>query len=328
MDTPQWLHILKAEEEGLITISIVVTDHQMKGIVDALERCCVSTDYGEVASKWNELRRGICRDVLDKHLIPMGSKWVKEYLRGQAEDFVAERCRMELEFVSGHISMVIPLLELISQRVNVRPYSNPNVENLGEIPSVLALTNGKGDIKDAVIAIMLDDDGTIRTQTKFDNLKDDADRAAFLELIERRKPKVVAIGGLSIQTARLKDDVHSALRDLAIRTSGMNPPLSDTFLSHEEFTRALGEFDKLIQPYSTPIILPNDATARMYMNSEEAEKEYPGLPINGRYALALARFVQNPLNAYAKLGRRMLDVTFMEHHQKLVSSMLVDNARW
>jgi transcription elongation factor SPT6 len=189
----------------------------------------------------------------------------------------------------------------------------------GDTPSVLAITNGKGDIRDAVVAIMLDDNGVILTQTKFDNLKDEADRDAFKELIARRKPKVVALGGLSVQTARLKDEVHGVLREIGIAVSGENPPVSDTFQSHDDFTMALSAFDERIRPFSTPMVIPNDATARMYMNSEEAGKEHPGLPINGRYALALARFVQNPLNAYAKLGRKMLDITFMEYHQKLVS---------
>jgi transcription elongation factor SPT6 len=98
--SPQWLHILKAEEEGLITISINVADAQVDAFSGALERCCVSTDYGEIASSWDELRKEVCRDVVKNHLIPMGSKWVKEYLKGQAEDYVAEHCRRELEFVS------------------------------------------------------------------------------------------------------------------------------------------------------------------------------------------------------------------------------------
>jgi transcription elongation factor SPT6 len=76
-----------------------VAESQSSGFLGSLERCCTSTDYGEVASKWNELRRELCRELIMSHLIPMGSKWVKEYLRSQAEDFVAERCRMELEFV-------------------------------------------------------------------------------------------------------------------------------------------------------------------------------------------------------------------------------------
>jgi len=190
---------------------------------------------------------------------------------------------------------------------------------VGETPSVLALTNGRGDFKDAVMAVMLDDEGNIRTQTKFDNLRDEADRLAFIDLVDRRKPKVVAIGGLSVQTAKLRDDVAAALRTLATRSIQENPPVVEGYPSHEEFSAALAEFDAKLQPYLTPLIFVSDATARLYMLSDEAKQEFPTLPVNGRYALALARYTQNPLNAYCKLGKDIGSVTFTEHHQKLVS---------
>jgi transcription elongation factor SPT6 len=189
----------------------------------------------------------------------------------------------------------------------------------GETPSVLAITNGKGDIKDAVMAVVLDDEGNVRTQTKFDNLKDDTTRASFIELIERRIPKVVVIGGMSVHTAKLRDDVSSALRQYAGRKSGENPPVQEAYGSQEEYMTAQAKFEEHLAAYAIPLVYVNDATARIFMTSEEAEKEHPGLPVNGKYALALARYVQNPLNAYCKLGKAIASVTFAEHHQKLVS---------
>jgi transcription elongation factor SPT6 len=196
----------------------------------------------------------------------------------------------------------------------------------GETPSVLALTNGKGDARDAIIAVLLDDEGNIRAQTKFDNLRDGADRDSFLELVERRKPNVVVVGGMSLHISKVRDDAAGALRELAIRQSGENQPVSEAFSNHDDFVAAMGDFDaRVVNARIVPIIFVNDATARMYMLSEEAEREYPTLPVNGRYALALARYTQNPLNAYAKLGRSITEITFMEHHQKLVSATLRRN---
>jgi transcription elongation factor SPT6 len=189
----------------------------------------------------------------------------------------------------------------------------------GEIPSVLALTNGRGNFKDAVMAVMLDDEGNVRTQTKFDNLKDEADKASFIELVERRQPRVVVIGGLSAQAGRLRDDATAALKVLAVQKSGLTAPVSEAFATHEDFMTALGSFDEQLVPYQTPLIFVNDATARQYMHSDDAARDYPNLPLNGRYALALARYAQNPLNAYCNLGKGIASITFMELHQKLVS---------
>ncbi|WRT67313.1 transcription elongation factor SPT6 [Kwoniella shivajii] len=300
-DSPQFLHMLRAEEEGLITISIEADEMQVQSFVETLVRCCRSNDYGEISTAWNELRAQICSDVTRKFLVPSAGKWLKEHLKSEAEEFVAERCRMELEL-----------------RVNVQPFATPGMEP-GEIPSVLALTNGKGEMRDAIMAVMLDDDGNIRTQTKFDNLRDEQDKNTFVELIEKRKPKVIVIGGMSVQAARLRDEAASALRELAVRSYGQNPPVSEAYGSHEQYQADLAEYDQKLSQYLIPLIFVNDATARSFMNSEEAEREFPNLPLNGRYALGLARYTQNPLNAYAKLGKRIASVTFMEHHQKLIN---------
>ncbi|WWC60952.1 transcription elongation factor SPT6 [Kwoniella dejecticola CBS 10117] len=301
-DSPQFLHMLKAEDEGLITINIEADENAVQAFVETLVRCCRSNDYGEISTAWNALRAEICSDVTRKYLVPSAAKWLKEHLKGEASEFVAERCRLELEL-----------------RVNVRPFSSTNMDQ-GETPSVLALTNGKGEIRDAIMAVMLDDDGNIRTQTKFDNLRDEVDKQSFVELVEKRKPRVVVIGGLSVQAARLRDDAASALRELAMRSYGQNPPVAEAYQSHEQYQHAVSEFDAQLSPYLIPLIFVNDSTARLYMNSEEAEKEYPNLPVNGRYALGLARYTQNPLNAYAKLGKQIASVTFMEHHQKLINT--------
>ena len=199
----------------------------------------------------------------------------------------------------------------------MRPYQGKDMEG-AETPSVLAITTGRGDIRDAVIAIALDQDGNIQSQNKFDNLKDELNRAAFCELLERRAPQVVAIGGLSVHTAKLRDDAAATLREYAIQQLGENAPISAAYDDPMMYSDELARFDERLRPYLIPMIFPQDATARLYMTSEEAEKEHPTLPLNGRYALALARYTQNPLNSYCKVGRSIASVTFVEHHQKLV----------
>lgn len=188
----------------------------------------------------------------------------------------------------------------------------------GEVPTVLALSNGRGDRKDAVMAVMLDREGHIRTQTKFDTIREDADRASFIEIIERREPRVVVVGGFSAQAAKLRDDVTSTLRSIAARSLGEDPPSSENY-SMEQFEDEKKAYERRLEPYLIPTIVVSDDTARQYMYSEDAKQEFPTLPVNGRYALALARYTQSPLNAYCKLGKDIASVTFMEQHQKLAS---------
>jgi len=190
----------------------------------------------------------------------------------------------------------------------------------GGTPKVIAITNGRGDFKDAVMAAVVDDDGKVKVQTKFDNLKDEADRMSFIELVEKHKPNVIVISGMSVQTARLRDDAYAAVRAVGCRTLGEDPPLAEGYSEHtNDFAEALAAFEQRLAHYLIPLIYVNDDTARQYMMSEESAQEFPGAPPNARYAVALARYTQNPLNAYCKLGKDIASITFMEHHQKLAS---------
>jgi transcription elongation factor SPT6 len=189
----------------------------------------------------------------------------------------------------------------------------------GETPSVLAISIGRGDVRDAVIAIVLDSEGNVRSQNKFDNLKDDLNKEAFFELLSKRSPQVVAIGGLSIFTAKLRDDANAALRQFAVQQYGEGPPVQAAYDNPEHYQHESALYEERLRPHLIPLIFPSDATARIYMTSEDAEKEHPTLPPTGRYALALARYTQNPLNSYCKVAKSISSIAFVEHHQKLVS---------
>lgn len=92
--------MLKAEEEGLLKVEITVPDVQVADFTGALVRCCLAQDYGELSTTWNAFREEVCKTVVNNTYIPAAAKWAKEHLRTKAEEFVAARCRAELEFVS------------------------------------------------------------------------------------------------------------------------------------------------------------------------------------------------------------------------------------
>lgn len=299
-DSAQFLHLLKAEEEGLITISISAPEESTKEFISALSRCAQSKDYSELAVSWNAERGQVIDTAFRKHYLPAACRWIKEQLRTDAETWVCDQARLTLE-----------------DRCNVRPFAS-NRMRPGEVPNVLAITIGQGTKKDAVIGVLLGDDGNIRASYKFDNLRDADPRRTFMDVVERQRPDVIAIAGLSVETARLRNDAQSALREIAIEQSGLQPPQPEDYSSHDDYQMELSRFNDSLGNRMTPLIMVNDETARLYMNSTEAAQEHPELPVNGRYALALARYTQNPLNAYARVGKQLTALTFVDLHQKLV----------
>ena len=58
----------------------------------------VSDSYSDIAKAWNEERSRV-QEALDQHLIPVGTKWCREWLQEEVEDALAIRCSNKLKEV-------------------------------------------------------------------------------------------------------------------------------------------------------------------------------------------------------------------------------------
>lgn len=177
------------------------------------------------------------------------------------------------------------------------------------MPAVLTVSWGKGDPqKDAIYVVFMDEAGHIREHTKFDNLMDPDARTEFSDLIKRRKPDVVAVGGFSILTVKLFERVREVIgyedhqdKDAADDTTGVN-----------------GEGGASPSKQKTdlvPVIWVPDQVARIFQHSRRAAEEFAYLPTIGRYCAGLARYVQSPLNEYVALGADISAISFNEDQQ-------------
>ena len=96
---PQFLHIIAAESEHLITASINIRDDVRDQFVQDLIQAVSSDGYSEASRLWNEVRAQAVTEAMDKMLLPFGAKWIREWLREEVEDAVARSCGEELERV-------------------------------------------------------------------------------------------------------------------------------------------------------------------------------------------------------------------------------------
>ena len=167
-----------------------------------------------------------------------------------------------------------------------------------DAPSVLALSWGKGDpLKDPVHLVFLDEAGRMREYTKIDNLQDSETVEEFTDILKKRKPDVIVVGGLSISTLKLTRRVKDILKggDIMVRGPAING-----------------------QAFDVPIIYVFDDVARIYQHSNRAVGEFSALPTTARYCVGLARYAQSPLNEFAALGSDIAAIT-LEEDQHLVS---------
>lgn len=178
---------------------------------------------------------------------------------------------------------------------------------------MLAVSWGKGDPqKDPIYAIFLDDAGHLREHARFDNLMDPAHRLDFSDLISRRKPDVIVVGGFSILATRLMERI----REVVGYTEGhQNNALDSQGVDDSNEDRGQNNHPNNL----VPVVWMPDQVARIYQHSKRAEEEFSGLPPVGRYCVGLARFAQSPVNEYAALGSDLTAI-FYNEDQHLAST--------
>lgn len=281
IDRPEtFLRMLKAETEGLVEVRVRLQGE--KKVKEDLQKAIESDNFSEVADAWNAFRREALGAALVK-LEKIVTKGVKENVKNECENKIAALCR-----------------DAYSLKLDQAPFKPKGME-LGTLPRVLALSNGAGNRGDAICWAYIEENGRVLENGKFTDLRlgdsdrmipDGSDVVPFVELVDRRKPDVVAVSGWSVETRRLYKD----LQDI-IDKHGLNgtPYVDD-------------EDRELSDPLEA--VIANDEVARLYHTSKRAHSDHPGLPPLTRYAIALAKYMQNPMKEYAALGRDILSISF------------------
>lgn len=289
-----YLRMLKAEEEGLVEVK--VRFHSFDDFRQRLYSDIESDNFSETADAWNRLRR----DALDMALMRLEkiiNRSVKENIRQECENHVARECR-----------------ETLSQRLDQAPYK-PKGMILGTVPRVLALSAGAGSVgRDPIHWAYVEEDGRVLENGKFTDLSvgdrergvsDGNDVRQFVELIERRKPDVLGVSGMSPETRKL----YKILSELVERKDLRSAPYTN---DHEQ---------EVTDPLE--VVIVNDEVARLYQNSDRAKKDHPGFAPLTHYCVALAKYLQSPLKEYASLGSDIVSIQFRRGQQLVAPDALI-----
>lgn len=95
----QFLRMLAAEAEHLVTISIQLPQGSMSEFQEEIYRAYASDGYSDVANEWNLQRRQVVNEAVEKFLIPAGIKHIREKVREDVEDQLITRCAHMLQEV-------------------------------------------------------------------------------------------------------------------------------------------------------------------------------------------------------------------------------------
>ncbi|KAI1500852.1 SH2 domain-containing protein [Biscogniauxia marginata] len=269
-----FLKMMKAEEEGLIEVKLRLQNE--REFRRQLHAEFASENYSELADAWNEERQKVL-DVAFAKLERVVVKGVKDTLRTACQEELLKLCREEY-----------------SKRLDQAPYK-PKGMVLGTTPRVLALSNGMGDpSRDPIFWAWVEEDGRVVEQGQFGNLaRDETQREAFAEVVDRRKPDVIGVAGFSADTHRLIRDIENLVNERRLMGPEYTDPDSDDYRSD------------LLE-----VVVVNDEVARLYKDSPRAQRDHPTLNSVTRYCVALAKYLQDPMKQYAALGKDVTSLLF------------------
>lgn len=114
LDT-QFLEILAAEAEHLVTITISLGYAARTDFERVLNEAFASESFGDSAKEWNHERSRVVEEVMENHLMPHGAKWVREWLRETLEDRLAAVCGIRLAEVIQLLKLVTPSLRTFTE---------------------------------------------------------------------------------------------------------------------------------------------------------------------------------------------------------------------
>jgi transcription elongation factor SPT6 len=286
-----FLKMLKAEEEGLVKINFRILNN--KSFREKLYSLIESDGYSDLVDVWNALRRELVDMAVDK-LEKLIARGVQDALRSECENTLGRACR-----------------EKYYEFLDQAPFKPRRLQK-GEVPTVLAISNGKGvPGRDAVCWVWVDENGRVADHGKFSDIRSrsedhkhvpqGADNNKLIELVQDKRPDVIGIAGFSVETRKLLKDVDEILE-------GRQKEEKDKRVAQGR--SADGDDDDPLDFEKPEVVMVEDATARLYHTSDRAAAEFPHLAPIVRYCVGLARYLRGPLLEYAALGKDITSITF------------------
>ncbi|XP_058105794.1 transcription elongation factor SPT6 homolog [Magnolia sinica] len=287
----QWLLIQKAEEEKLLQVTIKLPENVQTKLISDSNDYYISDGVSKSAQLWNEQRKLILKDAFFSFLLPSMEKEARSLLTARAKNWLLMEYGKQLW-----------------NRVSVAPYQRKDTDAGSEddaAPRVMACCWGPG--KPATTFVMLDSSGemldvlytgslSLRSPSANEQQRKKNDQQRLLKFMTDHQPHVVILGAVNLNCKRLKDDIYEVI-----------------FKIVEEHPREVGqEIDAVSVAYG------DESLPRLYENSQISSDQLTAKPGIVKRAVALGRYLQNPLAMIATLcgpGREILSwkLNTLEH---------------
>ncbi|EEE64215.1 transcription elongation factor SPT6 homolog isoform X2 [Oryza sativa Japonica Group] len=275
----QWLLIQKAEEEKLLKVTIKLPEDAKKELMSEARENYLSDCVSKSAQLWDEQRKMILDDAFFNFLLPSMEKEARSLLTAKAKNWL----NMEYGKQLWNKVSVAPWKKKDADKKD----SDIDLDDESEL-RVMACCWGPG--KPATTFVMLDSSGelvdvlyagsiSIRSQGVAEQQRKKNDQQRVLKFMTDHQPHVVCVGASNYNCRQLKDDIYEVIfKIVEDHPRDVNPQM-------ENFS----------------IVYGDESVPRLYENSRISSDQLPGQSGIVKRAVALGRYLQNPLAMAATL---------------------------
>ncbi|KAM7476827.1 hypothetical protein LguiB_024070 [Lonicera macranthoides] len=270
----QWLLIQKAEEEKLLNVNIKLPENIINKLRDEANVCYLSDSVSKSARLWNEQRKLILSEAFSEFLLPSMVKEVRNLLTTRAKSWLAMEYGKKL-WSKVSCAPYRPKVNEVSPDEEIVPRVMACCWGSGKPPTTFVMLDSSGEVLDILSTGSLN----IRVNNVVDEQRKRNDKQRLIKFMADYQPHVVVLGAANLYCTRLRDDIFEII-----------------FKTLEENPRDVGEEMDSINIYYGDESLP-----RLYEHSRISSDQLPRQSGIVKRAVALGRFLQNPLTMVATL---------------------------
>ncbi|KAM3411347.1 hypothetical protein ACQJBY_003159 [Aegilops geniculata] len=275
----QWLLIQKAEEEKLLKVTITLPEDAKKALMSEARENYLSDCVSKSAQLWDEQRKMILDDAFLNFLLPAMEKEARSLLTAKA------KCFLSMEYGKQ-----------FWDKVSVAPWKKKDADkkdadiDLDDESELRVMACCWGPGKPATTFVMLDSSGelvdvlyagsiSLRSQGVAEQQRKRNDQQRVLKFMTDHSPHVVCVGASNLNCRQLKDDIYEVIfKMVEDHPRDVNPQM-------ENFS----------------IVYGDESVPRLYENSRISSDQLPAQSAIVKRAVALGRYLQNPLAMVATL---------------------------
>ncbi|CAN6354813.1 unnamed protein product [Urochloa humidicola] len=274
-----WLLIQKAEEEKLLKVTVNLPEDAKKELMSDARENYLSDCVSKTAQLWDEQRKMILDDAFFNFLLPSMEKEARSLLTAKAKHWL----HMEYGKQLWNKVTVAPWKKKDADKKD----ADIDLDDESEL-RVMACCWGPG--KPATTFVMLDSSGELvdvlyagsisnRSQGVAEQQRKRNDQQRVLKFMTDHQPHVVCVGASNNNCRQLKDDIYEVIfKIVEDHPRDVNPQM-------ENFS----------------IVYGDESVPRLYENSRVSSDQLPGQSGIVKRAVALGRYLQNPLAMIATL---------------------------